>query len=189
LEDDLNLYYTVFAVLGFCAILIWRLINSPVGLILSSIRESQSRAISLGYDVNRYKIFLFTVSAFIAGVAGSIKALTLGFATLTDIDWRMSGAVILMALVGGIRSWHAPALGALVILAVENKIGEFGVWLSRITDIAWFGGLGDSVTIVTGLIFLLCVQLFRDGVAGIWTSLNSALSYKGNIDGNSQGKA
>jgi branched-chain amino acid transport system permease protein len=175
LDNDLILYYAVLAVAGALSFALWRLIHSPVGLILASVRESENRAVSLGYEVDRYKIFLFTVSATVAGIAGSMKALTLGFATLTDIDWRMSGTVVLMALVGGIRSWHTPALGALVILAVENKVGDIGTWLARVTDIAWFGTLGDSVTIVTGLIFLLCVQLFRDGVSGLLASLRIAL--------------
>lgn len=175
LDSDLVLYYVVLAIAGGLSFVIWRLINSPVGLILASIRESEDRATSLGYDVGRYKVFLFVVSAAIAGAAGSMKAITLGFATLTDIDWRMSGTVILMALVGGIRSWYTPALGVVVILAVENKVGELGVWLARTTDIAWFNTLGDSVTIITGLIFLLCVQLFRDGVSGMLSTLHLKL--------------
>ncbi|OWW21218.1 branched-chain amino acid ABC transporter permease [Noviherbaspirillum denitrificans] len=179
LDSDLVLYYVVLAVVCALSFFTWRLIHSPMGLVLASIRESENRATSVGYEVDHYKVFLFAVSAALAGVAGSMKAITLGFATLTDIDWRMSGTVVLMVLVGGIRSWYAPALGALVILAVENKVGELGVWLARTTDIAWFGTLGDSVTIITGLIFLLCVQLFRDGVSGLLKSLRLALPAPG----------
>ena len=181
LENDAVLYYAVLAVCVLMSLLVWRLINSPVGLVLASVRESEARALSLGYDADRYKIFLFTVSAAIAGVAGSMKALTLGFATLTDIDWRMSGAVILMALVGGIRSWYAPAFGALLVLAVENKVGDLGFWLEKSTGIAWFGSLGDSVTIVTGLIFLVCVQVFRDGVSGLWSSIAGMFNRAGSL--------
>lgn len=166
LHSDLTLYYVVLAIFAACFWLIYRTVHSPFGQVLTSIRENEARAVSLGYDVERFKLVAFVLSATIAGMAGATKTLVLGFATLTDALWTTSGAVILMTLVGGMGTMTGPIVGALVIIALENKIGDVGRALSQWTGIAWFNGLGESVTLVTGLIFIVCVLAFRRGVVG-----------------------
>jgi branched-chain amino acid transport system permease protein len=134
--------------------------------VLKGIKENEPRALSLGYDVSRYKLLAFVISAALSGLAGSLKTLVLGFATLSDVHWSASGQVILMTLVGGLGTLSGPLLGATVVVVLENKIGEFGRLLARLTGIDWFNTLGDSVTMVTGLIFVVCVLTFRRGIMG-----------------------
>lgn len=166
LYNDLSLYYVVLAVVVAAFALIVRTIHSPFGQVLRAIKENEPRAISLGYDVNRYKLLAFVLSAALAGLAGSTKTLVLGFATLSDVHWSMSGLVVLMVLVGGMGTIIGPIVGAIVIIALENKLGEFGNMLASITSIDWFRSIGESVTIVTGLIFIICVLAFRRGIVG-----------------------
>ncbi len=166
LEDDLHLYFVVVGVFAAAFWLIYRIVHSPFGQVLKAIRENEPRAISLGYDVHRYKLLAFVLSAALAGLAGALKTTVLGFATLTDAIWTTSGAVILMTLVGGMGTMIGPMVGALVVIALENKVGDVGSWLAEVTGVEWFASLGESVTIVTGLIFVLCVLLFRRGVVG-----------------------
>lgn len=123
-------------------------------------------SIALGYDVDRFKLVAFVLSAALAGLAGATKTLVLGFATLSDAVWTTSGAVILMTLVGGMGTIVGPMVGALIVIALENKIGDLGKALAEMTGIAWFNGLGESVSLVTGLIFIICVLAFRRGVVG-----------------------
>ena len=166
LKNDLMLYYVVLAIFVFGFWLIHRTIHSPFGQVLNAIKENEPRAISLGYDVNRYKLLAFILSGALAGLAGSTKVLVLGFETLTDVHWSMSGLVVLMTLVGGLGTVTGPILGAFFITLLENKMGEIGVLLQSITGIEWFANLGESVTIVTGLIFVICVLMFRRGMVG-----------------------
>jgi branched-chain amino acid transport system permease protein len=166
LGNDLTLYYVVLAIFIAGFWLIYRTVHSPFGQVLTSIRENEARATSLGYDVERFKLVAFVLSAALAGLAGATKTLVLGFATLTDAVWTTSGAVILMTLVGGMGTMVGPMVGALVIVALENKIGDVGRVLADLTGIAWFNGLGEAVTLVTGLIFILCVLAFRRGIVG-----------------------
>ncbi|MFN6993669.1 MAG: branched-chain amino acid ABC transporter permease [Aquincola tertiaricarbonis] len=166
LTSDLTLYYVVLAFFAFGFWLIYRTVNSPFGQVLTSIRENEARATSLGYDVDRFKLVAFVLSAALAGLAGATKTLVLGFATLTDAVWTTSGAVILMTLVGGMGTLLGPIVGALIIIALENKIGDLGKALADLTGVAWFNGLGESVSLVTGLIFIICVLAFRRGVVG-----------------------
>ena len=168
LQNDLNLYYFVLVVVlgGFLFIL--RIISSPFGQVLKAIKENEPRAISLGYKVNRFKFLVFVLSAALAGLAGGVQALVLGFETLTDVHWTMSGLVILMTLVGGVGTFAGPFVGALVIVLLEHRVGEIGTFLAQITGVSWFNSLGESVTIVTGLIFVLCVMAFRRGLVGIF---------------------
>ena len=133
---------------------------------MSAIKENEPRAVSLGYDVNRYKLLAFVLSGALAGMAGATKVLVLGFETLTDVHWSMSGLVVLMTLVGGLGTVVGPILGAFFITILENKMGEIGSMLQSLTGIEWFANLGESVTIVTGLIFVICVLLFRRGIVG-----------------------
>jgi branched-chain amino acid transport system permease protein len=168
LSNDLNLYYMVLGIFLFGFWLINRIIHSPFGQVLCAIKENEARTISLGYDVNRYKLLAFVLSGALAGLAGSTKVLVLGFETLTDAHWSMSGLVVLMTLVGGLGTVLGPILGAFFIILLENKMGEVGVALSHVTGLEWFASLGESVTIVTGLIFVICVLLFRRGMVGEW---------------------
>ena len=180
LENDLLLFYLVLAVFVFGFWLIYRTVHSPFGQVLTSIRENAARATSLGYDVDRFKLVAFVLSAALAGLAGATKTLVLGFATLTDAVWTTSGLVILMTLVGGMGTMVGPIVGALVIIALENKIGDLGQALAGLTGIAWFNGLGESVSLVTGLIFILCVLAFRRGLVGeagaLWARLRRGAS-------------
>ena len=118
----------------------------------------------------------FVLSAALTGLAGSTKALVLGFETLTDVHWSMSGLVVLMTLVGGLGTLVGPIVGAVIIILLENKLGDIGTWLAGVTQIEWFNTLGDSVTIVTGFIFIVCVLSFRKGIVGEIISLTKRSS-------------
>lgn len=166
LSKDLTLYYVVLAIAVAGFALIMRTVHSPFGQILKAIKENEPRAISLGYDVDKYKLLAIVLSASLAALAGSTKTLVLGFETLTDVHWTMSGLVVLMTLVGGMGTMAGPILGALIIILLENKLGDVGAFLATHTGIDWFNTLGESVSMVTGLIFVLCVLLFRRGIVG-----------------------
>jgi branched-chain amino acid transport system permease protein len=166
LSSDVSLYYVVLGIFVLSFLLIYRTVHSPFGQVLKAIRENEPRAMSLGYDTARFKLLAFVLSAAIAGLAGATKTLILGFATLTDAHWSMSGLVILMVLVGGMGTMLGPILGAFIIVTLENKVGDIGMFMGRVTGIDWFNGLGESVTVVTGLIFVVCVMAFRRGIVG-----------------------
>jgi branched-chain amino acid transport system permease protein len=150
LQNDFAMYYFVLAVFLFGFLLIYRTIHSPFGQVLKSIRENEPRAISLGYDVDKYKLVAFVISAGLAGMAGATKSLSLGLATLTDVSWQMSGEVVLMTLLGGMGTILGPVLGATAIVAMQNYLSQFGSW----------------VTIIMGITFVVCVLLFRRGIVG-----------------------
>ena len=166
LGNDVTMYFVVLAIALAGLALIVRTVHSPFGQVLSAIKENEPRAISLGYDVDRYKLLAFVLSAALAGLAGATKTLVLGFETLTDVYWTMSGLVILMTLVGGMGTLVGPIIGAFIIIALENKLGDVGGFLASTTGIEWFSTLGESVGMVTGLIFIACVLLFRRGIVG-----------------------
>ena len=166
LADDLTLYYVVLVIVAAAFLLIVRTIHSPFGQILKAIKENEPRAISLGYDTDRFKLLAFVLSAALTGLAGSLKTLVLGFETLTDVHWSMSGSVILMTLVGGLGILSGPLLGAALVIALENKLGDIGSFLAGATGIDGFNVLGESVTTVTGAIFVICVLTFRRGIMG-----------------------
>ncbi|OJU91533.1 MAG: branched-chain amino acid ABC transporter permease [Burkholderiales bacterium 66-5] len=166
LRDDLTMYFFVLIVVALGFWLIMRTIRSPFGQVLKGIKENEPRAISLGYDTDRFKLVAFIISAALSGLAGSLKTLVMGFASLSDVHWTMSGNVVLMALVGGMGTMSGPLVGATVIELLENKIGDFGTWLADVTSVEWFNTIGGSVTMVTGLIFVVCVLLFRRGIMG-----------------------
>ncbi len=167
LSNDLTMYYVALVVVVAAFLLIVRTIHSPFGQVLKGIKENEPRALSLGYDVSRFKLLAFVISAALSGLAGSLKTLVLGFATLSDVHWTASGQVILMTLVGGLGTLSGPLVGsAVVVVLLENKLGELGNFLARITTVDWFNTLGESVTMVTGLIFVICVLAFRKGIMG-----------------------
>lgn len=151
LADDMNLYYVVLAIFGAAFWLIQRTIHSPFGQILKAIRENEPRAISLGYDVARYKLLAFVLSAGLAGLAGATKTLVFKFATLTDAHWHTSGEVVLMTLVGGMGTVFGPLVGATVIVTLQNELAD---------------KVGSLVTVIMGSIFVLCVLAFRRGIVG-----------------------
>jgi branched-chain amino acid transport system permease protein len=150
LSQQATMYVFVLAVFlaGFLAI--YRIIHSPFGEVLKAIRENEPRAVSLGYKTDRYKLVAFVLSATLAGIAGATKALVFQLASLTDVHWSMSGEVVLMTLVGGLGTVFGPVVGALIIVAMENYLAEFGQW----------------VTVIQGVVFVTCVLLFRRGVIG-----------------------
>ncbi|AKJ69673.1 ABC transporter permease [Pandoraea thiooxydans] len=166
LGNDLVLYYVVLLICAAAFLFIMRVVHSPFGQILKAIKENEPRAISLGYDTDRFKLLAFVLSATLAALAGATNTLVLGFETLSDVHWTLSGMVILMTLVGGLGTLFGPVLGALIIVLLQNKLGDIGMWLANLTGIAWFQSLGESVTIVIGLIFILCVLAFRRGIVG-----------------------
>jgi branched-chain amino acid transport system permease protein len=166
LSNDVTLYYVVLAIAIAGFALIVRTIHSPFGQALKAVKENEPRAISLGYDVDKFKLLAFVLSAALAGLAGATKTVVLGFETLTDVHWTMSGLVILMTLVGGLGTIAGPIVGAIIIIALENKLGDLGNVLATLTSIEWFKSIGESVTIVTGFIFIVCVLAFRRGIVG-----------------------
>lgn len=150
LKNDVSMYYFVLAVflIGFALIL--RTVHSPFGQVLKAIRENEPRAISLGYDVDRFKLISFVISAALAGLAGSLKTLVFQLATLTDVHWHMSGEVVLMTLLGGMGTILGPVVGAGIVVGLQNYLANIGSWS----------------TIATGFIFVICVLAFRRGVVG-----------------------
>lgn len=164
--NDTTLYFVVLAIFIGSIALIVRTVHSPFGQVMRAIKENEPRAISLGYDIDKYKLLAFVISAALAGLAGSTKTLILGFETLSDVYWGLSGLVILMTLVGGLGTIAGPIVGAFIIIILENKLGDFGTTLANATNIEWFRSLGESVNIVIGLIFIVCVLTFRRGIVG-----------------------
>jgi branched-chain amino acid transport system permease protein len=154
LDDTLAMYYFVLAVflLGFALIL--RTINSPFGQVIKAIRENEPRALSLGYHADHYKLVVFILSAALSGLAGSVKSLVFQLATLTDVEWTMSGWVVLMTLVGGLGTVLGPVVGAFFLVAMQHYLAQLGSW----------------VTVVQGIIFVFCVLVFRRGIVGVIAS-------------------
>ena len=151
LADSMNLYYVVFAIFLAGFFLIYRTIHSPFGQVLKSIRENEPRAISLGYDVARYKLFAFILSSALAGLAGATKTVVFQLASLTDAHWHTSGEVVLMTLLGGLGTVFGPVVGAFVIVGLQNQLAD---------------KVGSWVQVIMGVIFVICVLAFRRGIVG-----------------------
>ena len=141
LSEATNMYYFVLGVFLMGMLIIWRIVNSPFGMILKSIRENESRATSLGYSVARYKLAAFVMSAALTGLAGGIKALVFQFATLTDVTWQMSGEVILMTLLGGIGTLIGPIFGAGIVVTLQNYLATSDFPVTIITGVLFRRGL------------------------------------------------
>jgi branched-chain amino acid transport system permease protein len=151
LDDDRVMYYVVLAIFVACFLGILRIVTSPFGQVLKMIRENEPRATSLGYDVDKYKLLAFVLSAGLAGLAGSLKTLVMGFASLTDVQWQMSGEVILMSLLGGVGTFFGPVLGGGIVIALQDTLADkAGAW----------------VNVIIGAIFVVCVLAFRKGIVG-----------------------
>ena len=151
LEPDTTLYYLILAIFVAIFLAISRIVTSPFGQVLKMIRENEPRAISLGYEVDRYKLLAFVLSAALAGLAGSLKTLVMGFATLSDVHWSMSGEVILMTLLGGVGTFFGPVLGSGIVIGLQNLLAD---------------KVGSWVTVIIGVIFVVCVLAFRKGIIG-----------------------
>ena len=151
LADNLNMYYFVFAVFMFGFAVVFRTIHSPFGQILKAIRDNEARATSLGYDIDRYKLIAFIISATLAGLAGSTKALVFQLASLADVHWHTSGQVVLMTLMGGLGTILGPVVGAMTIVGLENLLAD---------------KVGSWVVVIMGAMFVVCVLAFRRGIVG-----------------------
>ena len=151
LSSDLAMYYFVLAVFVAVFLFIVRVVHSPYGQVLKAIRENEPRAVSLGYDVDRYKLLAFVLSTAIAGLAGALKTLVLGFATLSDVHWSLSGEVVLMTLLGGMGTFAGPVVGAFTIVGLQDFLAD---------------RVGSWVTVIIGATFVVCVIAFRRGFVG-----------------------
>jgi branched-chain amino acid transport system permease protein len=151
LTDTMTMYYFVFVIFLGGFFLIYRTINSPFGQVLKSIRENEPRAISLGYDVAKYKLVAFVLSAALAGLAGATKTVVFQLASLTDAHWHTSGEVVLMTLLGGLGTVFGPVVGAFVIVGLQNELAD---------------KVGSWVQVIMGVIFVICVLAFRRGIVG-----------------------
>lgn len=150
IESNIAIYYFVLAIFLIGVFIVYRTVHSPFGQILKSIRENEPRAISLGYDTDRYKLIAFVLSAGLSGLAGSTKVLVFQLASLTDVQWQMSGEVVLMTILGGMGTMLGPIVGAAVVVSMQNYLAQ----------------VGSMTTIVQGAIFVACVLLFRRGIVG-----------------------
>src|SRR5262245_3736079 len=150
LSHTLTLYFVVLAIFLAGFLVIYRAIHSPFGHVLQAIREHEPRAVSLGYAPDHYKLIAFVLSAALSGLAGGTKVVVFQLASLTDVHWTMSGEVVLMTLLGGLGTVFGPVVGALVVITLENYLAQLGAW----------------VTVVQGVIFVVCVLTFRRGVVG-----------------------
>ena len=148
--EPLVMYYFVYALFLFAFCLIYRIVHSPYGQVLKAIRENEPRALSLGYDVDRYKLMAFVLSGALSGLAGVMKMLVFKFETLNDVHWSMSGEVVLMTLIGGVGTLLGPVVGAFTVVTLQNQLAELEGW----------------VTVIQGAIFVICVLAFRRGVVG-----------------------
>jgi len=150
LKDTMSMYYFVLVIFLCGFWMVYRTINSPFGQVLKAIRENEPRARSLGYDTDKFKLMAFVISAALSGMAGGTKSLVFQLASLTDVSWHMSGEVVLMTLLGGLGTVLGPAVGALLVVTLNNYLAGFGSW----------------VTIIIGAIFVSCVLAFRKGIVG-----------------------
>ncbi len=150
ITDDSALYYFVLTIFLAGFLLIYRTIHSPFGQVLKAIRENEARAVSLGYDVDRYKLLAFVLSAGLTGLAGATKSIVFQLASLTDVQWQMSGEVILMTLIGGVGTVLGPVVGATVVVTMQNYLAQTGEW----------------VLVIQGAIFVVVVLAFRRGIVG-----------------------
>ena len=151
LEGDLALYFFVLIVFVAVFLLALRIVHSPYGQVLKAIRENEPRAISLGYNVDRYKLLAFVLSAALAGLGGALKTMVLHLATLQDVRWEQSGEVILMTLLGGLGTFAGPVVGAFVVVGLQNYLSDRA---------------GSWTNVIIGCIFVACVVAFRKGIVG-----------------------
>jgi branched-chain amino acid transport system permease protein len=162
LSKSTNMYYFSLVVFILAFLMIKRIVSSPFGQVMKAIRENEARAVSLGYDVNRYKLVAFTLSAGLAGLGGGLKSLVLQLASLSDVFWHTSGEAVLMTILGGIGTLWGPIVGAAIVVNLQNYLANLGGWS----------------TIITGAIFVVCVLAFRRGVVGEIIALYQKYQHK-----------
>jgi branched-chain amino acid transport system permease protein len=162
LTKSTNMYYFSLVVFILAFLMIKRIVSSPFGQVMKAIRENEARAVSLGYDVNRYKLVAFTLSAGLAGLGGGLKSLVLQLASLSDVFWHTSGEAVLMTILGGIGTLWGPIVGAAIVVNLQNYLANLGGWS----------------TIITGAIFVVCVLAFRRGVVGEIIALYQKYQHK-----------
>lgn len=150
LQSDTSMFYFVLLIFTFGMLVISRIVHSPFGEAMKSVRDNESRAVSLGLDAARIKLLAFVLSAALSGLAGSTKALVFQLASWSDVHWHTSGEVVVMTLLGGIGTLLGPVVGASIVIGLQNYLANIGSWS----------------TIATGLIFMACVLAFRKGVVG-----------------------
>ncbi len=168
MQSDRVLYEVILVIAACSWLALRRIVDSPFGHVLHAIRDNEARATSLGYAVNRYKLGVFLLSAAFAGLAGALKAVVMGFETLTDVHWSTSGLVVLMTLLGGLGTDAGPLVGAALVTLLEEKMGTIATFLAHVTGVAWFAQLADSTDMVLGAMFIVCVLAFRRGIVGEW---------------------
>jgi branched-chain amino acid transport system permease protein len=151
LHSDIVMYYFVLVTFVAVILFIRRIVHSPFGQVLKAIRDNEPRAVSLGYEINRHKLVAFILSAALSGLAGSLKALVLGFVTLSDVQQSTSGLVVLMTLIGGMGTFSGPIVGAAIIITLQEYLSDFA---------------GGWVTVIIGAVFVACVLAFRRGIVG-----------------------
>jgi branched-chain amino acid transport system permease protein len=161
LSDSMVLYYVVLAIFLACFFMMQRIVSSPFGEVLRAIRDNEPRAVSLGYQVDHYKLLAFTLSAGLSGLAGALKAIVFQIASLSDVHWHASGEVVLMTLLGGIGTAMGPVVGAFTYAALQNYLAPFGSW----------------VFIIQGVVFVLCVLVFRDGIVGLLGRIRNRIGF------------
>nr|WP_244916046.1 branched-chain amino acid ABC transporter permease [Pseudaminobacter salicylatoxidans] len=151
LSNTMTLYYVVATIFLLGMLLIYRIVHSPFGQVLKAIRDNEARAVSLGYRTDHYKLAVFVLSATLSGLAGATKAIVVQLASLTDVYWGMSGEVVLMTLLGGMGTIFGPMVGAAIIITMQNYLASLGAW----------------VTVVQGVVFVIAVLMFREGIVGV----------------------
>jgi branched-chain amino acid transport system permease protein len=161
LSDSMVLYYVILAIFLACFFMMQRIVSSPFGEVLRAIRDNEPRAVSLGYQVDHYKLLAFTLSAGLSGLAGALKAIVFQIASLSDVHWHASGEVVLMTLLGGIGTAFGPVVGAFGYVALQNYLAPFGSW----------------VFIIQGVVFVLCVLVFRDGIVGLLGRIRNRIGF------------
>lgn len=149
--DSFSFYYAAIGLILLAVWVAWRIVHSPFGRVLVAIRDNPARARALGYDVERYKILVFVLSAGLAGLAGGVFAISHGFASLQELNWTTSGKVVLITVLGGIGTLWGGPLGAATVITLEDRLASSG-----------FEGTG----IILGSIFVVIVLLFRHGIWG-----------------------
>jgi branched-chain amino acid transport system permease protein len=151
LSDSFYFYYAAIPLILLGLFGAWRVVHSPFGRVMVAIRENPARARALGYPVDRYKVQVFVISAFLAGIAGGVYAIGHGFASLQEVYWTTSGKVVVMNILGGMGTLWGPVVGAGIIVVLEDYLATAGI---------------DAVGVVTGAIFVVTVLVFRRGIWG-----------------------
>lgn len=163
LTSDTVMYYVTLALFSAGFLFVDRVVHSPFGQILQAVRDNEARATSLGYDTDRFKLLAFVISAAVAGYAGAMKALVFQLVSLNDVSLHTSTEVVLMTLLGGVGTIFGPLLGAGLVVGLQNYLAT----------------IGDLVTVVIGLIFIVCVSFFRRGVVGEFLHLRRRRAERG----------